>query len=70
MGWASCYEDNMDARGESKRSESREPKVQIAKNRLKKQPVAKTRHVPEEDICFESLLNNLPVPQPGATTTT
>ena len=70
MGWASCYEDNMDAKGETERSKSRKPKVQIGKNRLKKQyvPVTKTRHVPEDDpeddICFESLLNSLPVPQP------
>ena len=52
MGWASCYEDNMDARGESKRFKSRKPKVQIGKNRLKKQyvPVAKTRYVTSDEI--------------------
>ena len=37
MGWASCYEDNMDARGESKRSKSRKPK---SSNR--KQPIKET----------------------------
>ena len=60
MGYASCYEDNLDARGES---ESRKPKVSNRRE-PRNVPVAKTQHVPEEDICFESLLNNLPIPKP------
>ena len=63
MGWASYQEDNLDARGESKSYKSRKPKVSHRRE-PRNVPVAKTQHVPEEDICFESLLNNLPVPKP------
>ena len=64
MGYASYYEDSIDARGESKSSKSRTLKVPNRREPSKKQYVraAKTRHVPEDDICFESLLNNLPEP--------
>lgn len=63
MGWASYYEDNIDARRESK---SRKPTVQIGKDRLKERyvPAVKTQHVPEGDICFESILNNVVVRKP------
>ena len=62
MGWASYQEDNIDARGESKSSKSRKPKVSNRRKPPKKQ------YVPEDDICFESLLNNLPVPKPSRPT--
>ena len=62
MGWASYYEDNIDARGESKSSKSRKPKVPNRREPPKKQ------YVPEDDICFETLLNNLPIPKPSRPT--
>ena len=62
MGYASYYEDAIDARGESKTSKSTKPKVSNRRESPKKQ------YVPEDDICFESLLNNLPVPKPSRPT--
>ena len=62
MGFASYYEDIIDARGGSKSSESRKPKVSNRRKPPKKQ------HIPEDDICFESLLNNLPVLKPSRPT--
>lgn len=52
MGWASCYEDNLDARGESKSSKSRKPKVPNGREPLRKTdvPVAKTRYVTASEI--------------------
>lgn len=64
MGWPSCQEDNLDARGEYRSSKSRKLKVPNRRESRRKQdiPVAKTRHVPEDDISFESILDNLPEP--------
>jgi len=64
MGWASYYEDAMDARSESKSSKSRKPKGSNRREPPKKRsvPVAKARYAPEDDICFESVLDNLPKP--------
>lgn len=52
MGWASYYEDDMDARGESKSSKSPEPKVPNRRERIKKTdvPVEKTRYVTVSEI--------------------
>ncbi len=63
MGWASYSEDILDAIGESKSSKSRKPKK--VSNRRKP---PKKQYVPEDDICFESLLNNLTFPEPSPPT--
>ena len=62
MSLASYYEDIIDARGESKSSKSGKQKVSNRREPPKKQ------YVPGDDICFESLLNNLPVSKPSQPT--
>ena len=59
MGYASYSEDILDAR-----SESKIPKIRRRKKVSNKREPPKKQSVPEDDICFESLLNNLPVPDP------